>query len=389
MFDSPEPGGQPPFRYPLARTLPGGLTTNRFGWRGPEIPLDKPPGTIRLAFVGASTTVGLSNLPYSYPEYVVHWLNLWAQRTGAAARFDGINAGREGLISTGIAAVVRQELLPAEPDLVVYYEGANQSLCAQAPGARPQVARDVRAGIVGRVLDLTRNHLQLARRLDDLVRRLDAHDGDEPPKPALSSQWAPADLLPGRLDLTRSDLLPQPERVVLASLDSARAALEKDGGELAVSSFVWLVSDGLRLDPLRHLGIYRHLNEWCWPYRYADVRRALDLHNRIVGLYAETHGLPFIDVASAFPLDPDLFFDSIHLNEAGTRVHAWIVFRALVPLLRARLDAGVLPRSDRVALTEHPHIKPAQPFNPTCGTMTPHAVPAPPTPAPRKDDRFL
>jgi hypothetical protein len=51
-----------------------------FGWRGPEIPLDKPAGTIRIAFVGASTTVGLFDLPFSYPEYVVHWLNLWAER---------------------------------------------------------------------------------------------------------------------------------------------------------------------------------------------------------------------------------------------------------------------------------------------------------------------
>ena len=41
-------------------------------------------------------------------------------------RFDGINAGRNGLGSSDIAAIVRGEILPAEPDLVVYYEGSNQ-----------------------------------------------------------------------------------------------------------------------------------------------------------------------------------------------------------------------------------------------------------------------
>ena len=126
VFDAPDPISQPIYRQPLNTTTPHGLVTNRFGWRGPDLPIDKPAGTIRIAFVGASTTIGAHWDPFSYPEYVVHWLNLWAASTRIPVRFDGINAGREGLISTSSAAIVRQELLPMEVDLVVNYEGANQ-----------------------------------------------------------------------------------------------------------------------------------------------------------------------------------------------------------------------------------------------------------------------
>ena len=127
VFDPPEPNPQPIYRFPLNVTTPLGLVTNQFGWRGPDIPLTKPARTVRVAFVGASTTVGGHELPFSYPELVVHWLNTWAERSGRQVRFDGINAGREGLVSASFVAIVRQELLVAEPDLVVYYEGATSS----------------------------------------------------------------------------------------------------------------------------------------------------------------------------------------------------------------------------------------------------------------------
>src|SRR5262249_24344933 len=119
VFDPTEPNVQPVYRFPPDVTTPSGLVTNQFGWRGPPIPPDKPAETVRIAFVGASTTVGAHEFPFSYPEYVGHWLNVWSERIGRSVHFDVINAAREGITSSGIAAIVRQELLAAEPDLVV------------------------------------------------------------------------------------------------------------------------------------------------------------------------------------------------------------------------------------------------------------------------------
>ena len=366
VFDPPEPSPEPPFRYPPSQTLPGGLVTNRFGWRGPDLPIDKPSRTIRLAFVGASTTVGLYQLPFSYPEYVVHWLNLWAQRAHLDVHFDGINAGREGIGSHAIAAVIRQELLPAEPDLVIYYEGANQSLCVQrAIGAPPRPEPSGAPAVIDRIAGATRAYSQIARRLEGLAQRLRAHGGYEPPKPALDLDWWPSGIDEAHPDIRRNDL-PRPEAQILRDLESARTSLEAEGAELALSSFIWLVFEGLRLDPVRDVVIYNHLNGGCWPYRYADLRRAVDLHNHILEQYAAAHRLPFIDAAAAFPPDPELFYDAVHLNTDGTRLQAWIVFRALVPIVRSHLESGVWPRPDRVPQTEHPVIGPGQPFTVSC-----------------------
>ena len=67
-------------RYPTYRHLrnispPGWFVTNSFGWRGSDILLNKPPATIRIAFVGASTTIDAFGVPFSHPELVQNRLN--------------------------------------------------------------------------------------------------------------------------------------------------------------------------------------------------------------------------------------------------------------------------------------------------------------------------
>src|SRR5690242_11836091 len=43
-------------RVPIANLSKGRITVNSLGFRGPEITVPKPAGTVRLAFLGASTT---------------------------------------------------------------------------------------------------------------------------------------------------------------------------------------------------------------------------------------------------------------------------------------------------------------------------------------------
>src|SRR5215510_11420793 len=125
-YDPAEPSAHPPYRYLAGVATPYGLVTNRLGFRGHEISPDKPDHVVRIAFVGASTTVGNHSYPFSYPELIEPWLNLWAQANAPGVRFEIVNAGREGILSSDIAAIVRQDVAPLEPDLIVYYEGANQ-----------------------------------------------------------------------------------------------------------------------------------------------------------------------------------------------------------------------------------------------------------------------
>jgi hypothetical protein len=93
----------PGYRFPADQTLESGLVTNQFGLRGHPLSLAKPARTIRIAFLGASTTVGFHPFPFSYPEYVEHWLNRFAEANRYDVRFEALNGGREGVNSNDIA----------------------------------------------------------------------------------------------------------------------------------------------------------------------------------------------------------------------------------------------------------------------------------------------
>jgi len=342
--------------YPTYRHLPhvhpaGVFVSNNFGWRGHDVALNRPDGVIRIAFVGASTTIDGYGVAFSHPELVEFWLNTWAVATGRPYSFEVINAGRSGIDSTSIAAVVRQELVPVDPDLVVFYEGANQFWPGQLMQTRLGRLFATPAQTFRRSL-AAENYSVLVNRLLRVVDRVTGGDGSEPLKPPYRVSW-PADVDERDPDLSARDL-PMDLNRVIADLDRMRGALAPGHGELAVSSFVWLVHEGLKLDLKRHLAIYRYLNDSYWPVGYALMRRMADFQNRVFAKYARTAAIPYFDVAGAYPQDPDLFDDGIHMNYAGVRLQAWIFVQSLVPVILARTQAGVWPRPAPAVRSGHP-----------------------------------
>ncbi len=355
VFVPPQETPRPVYRLPRGITAPNGLSTNRLGFRGPEIPLDKPPGRVRIAFVGASTTQGPADGGFSYPERVVHWLNLWLAGAGSEVRVDGINAGREGINSPDIAAIVVQELLPLEPDLVVYYEGSNQFSFRElllSPSGEPLEWQSRAQTKPGWLEDRS----ALARRLSVATGALRRAGGRELQKPEYVLDW-PAGLDEQAPDLSRTEL-PAGLRRALLDLETIRGALASAHAELALCSFVWQVREGMVLDPVRDAQLHDYLNRSWWPYRYRDLRRMADLQNRALRQFAKQHGLRFLDVAGRFPEDPTLFGDAVHMRPAGTRLMAWVVFLEMLPWFEDRLAAGALPRPDRDQLTRHPNQAP-------------------------------
>jgi len=340
-------------RYPLYRFLPDattplGLVTNRMGWRGPPIDLAKPARVVRIAFIGASTTVNSHFYPFSYPELVGGWLNRWAAARSLDVRFEVINAGRESISSPDIEAIVRGELLPFRPDLVVYYEGANQfflsTMLTSLPAGDPvRPGGNVEEGPLSRWLRDASQHSALARRLQSALG-LVGHPGNggEWPKPDYTLLW-PNGLDEGDPDIARADL-PVNLSAIIADLDRIRADLKGIDAELVMSSFKWLVHDGMVADPVRDRSLIEHLNVGKFPFRYRDLERMAAFQNRVFAKYAAAHGLAFIDVAGRMPEDRRLYTDAVHFSYGGVRLHAWIDLQALVPLIEQRLASGKWPR---------------------------------------------
>jgi hypothetical protein len=133
-----------------------------------------------------------------------------------------------------------------------------------------------------------------------------------------------------------------------------RADLAAVGGELVLSSFIWMVRDRMVLNPIRNKVLWEDLNYRHFPYRYRDIERLAAFQNRVFAKYAATHGLLFIDVAGRMPLDPDLFADAVHESWAGMRLKAWVVLQQLVPIIEQRLASGAWPKPVPAMGDSHP-----------------------------------
>lgn len=363
LYDPPGGAPRPPYRYMPDATQPTGLVTNQMGWRGAPIEMPRGDRTIRIVFVGSSTTVGAPHLPFSYPELVGYWLNRWADSQKLPVHFEVLNSARESIASTDNVAVVRNEVAPLRPDLVVYYEGGNQfelrSIVDKVPprSAAPKVPP---ATTAPGWLPTASRYSAIAARIRAAVGMAgSSQDGREWPKPDYRLQW------PEGLDESDPDLsyprLPVNLNLIQRDLDAMRTAVRQVGSDFAVSSFLWMVKDGMVLDPVRHRYILEQLNSGYYPFRYRDIERLSNFQNRLLAKYAKTHGIPFIDTARYMPLDPDLFVDAVHTNYAGLRLQAWITFNLLMPVVEKHLADRSWPR-------------PMDPAAPALPTITPRKI---------------
>lgn len=110
-------------RVPAAGLARGRISINSLGFRGPEIAIPKPAGTVRLAFLGASTTwCG----EVSGNDAV--WAHLVAESLGKTfptVRFDYVNAGVQGYTMSSLLKSMELRVAALQPDVVVIYEASN------------------------------------------------------------------------------------------------------------------------------------------------------------------------------------------------------------------------------------------------------------------------
>lgn len=110
-------------RVPIANFSSGRISINSLGFRGPDIAVPKPPGTVRLAFLGASTTWcgEVSGNDYVWPKLVTDALG----QAAAGVRLDYVNAGVPGLTMESLLKNLEHRVAPLQPDVIVIYEAAS------------------------------------------------------------------------------------------------------------------------------------------------------------------------------------------------------------------------------------------------------------------------
>jgi len=342
----------PPFRllpnkvYPGENREPGGYVTNSFGFLSPEISIKKPAQTIRIAFVGSSTTADEGSYPHRFSDLIEHWLNLWAEQQRLSLRFETINAARGGLTSTDIAAIVRDEILPLQPDLILYYEGANQFW----PFQFLQIPSDFKIGQEIQPLHHYTKHSiikysALAEWVENLFIYHDCKGGFELDKPYFSSTW-PAAFNATQLNLANPNL-PLNLSIILNDWNHIRDAAHEIQAEFIPLSFIWYSHANMTLTIPQNYALWQSLNRGFWPANYAWIEQMAAFQNRVFRQYAQDQHLNFIDIASVYPKNPDFFVDAVHMTYEGSRLRAWIIYNKLLPLLQRKIANKELPKTLR------------------------------------------
>jgi lysophospholipase L1-like esterase len=106
------------------------VTANNHGFRGPDFEDAKAPGVARVITLGASSTYGYRNRnEETYPFYLQQYLNraLESRSCGEFRSFEVLNFGIPHLSSVNIHALFAAEGLALDPDVVTFYEGANET----------------------------------------------------------------------------------------------------------------------------------------------------------------------------------------------------------------------------------------------------------------------
>jgi lysophospholipase L1-like esterase len=141
-------------------------TINAEGFRGADFTIDKQPGTIRILTMGASSTFGYHDRDdETYPFLLERDLQATAP---PGVKYEVINFAIPHATTDNVLAMLRNEGLRLSPDVVTFYEGANDCAAIEPRGGPQQEG----------FLDRAVRRSVLIAMLDRIVPRSNAVDAD-------------------------------------------------------------------------------------------------------------------------------------------------------------------------------------------------------------------
>lgn len=292
-------------RVPKTGSRFGPITINSLGFRGPEIADPKRAGTVRIAFLGASTTfcAEASSNDAVWPHLVV--ASLRKRFTGT--RFDYVNAGIPGYTVSSSTRNLELRVSPLHPDLIVIYHATNdlsgelRGMAARESGAAsiapPESSWLSRHSLLWNLV--TKNlQLMLARSAAESESRVSTRVDPE----ALGTGF--------RKDLTTLVRAGKATgaKVALVTFSTQLRARQDAAARRTAMQSALLYMPGFDFDQL--LAAYRR-------------------YNVIIREVASSEAVLLVEGENEIPGDPKHFVDSVHFTDAGNSAQAARVAEAL------------------------------------------------------------
>ena len=308
-------------------------SSNSWGFRGAEFPIRKRTGVLRVVCLGASTTEGMQGDEETYPYFLRQELS----QLFPGREIEVINAGHHGQDIDDLLEILRQRVLPLEPDIILFYEAANNINW-------PEFIKGLPAPCFGdcwlrQYPDWYGSLYRRSALFDLITESFGLNDRKPPPMPHL-------------LDDSFSEASITHYREVLSEI--VREATDR-GSTIVLSSFVTIAREELTVSVNDKPLIYREVYRRLYPLTPGEVARVYAIFNQQSAAVARELNVPYADVVSQFPRDPQYFYlDYIHLSPEGDRLPAKLfadfLARAVIPTLingqrdnpttAARLRAG-------------------------------------------------
>lgn len=275
----------------------GSIKINSLGFRGPEVQVPKPVGTIRLAFLGASTTycAEVSNNAMTWPHLV--WAKL--QDQWPSIRFDYINAAVPGYDVAHSLKALQHRIKHLGPDIIFIYHATNDV-------STNSFRLAVKNGIATKRTEQTLSWLSKYSLLSYLAEKnaliLWQQRRARDPQQKLSFD-APTLAEPFRKDLT---------------------ALVRESKEIADLVVLITFSHRLRRDQTPEDQAAAAVTSFYYmPYMSIDgLLSAFDAYNQVIREVAAETAALLIGDELTIPGDGNHFVDSVHFTDTGSRAMA-------------------------------------------------------------------
>lgn len=313
--------------YPLHpnrfRSFHRPLRLNQYGHFGPDFIAEKPPGTLRVACLGASTTannIADDERDYSYPELLRDGLarSLADRRPGHDVEV--LNCGIGGWVSTDILINFLLNILYLKPDYVILYHGFNDLHLHLMPDFRTDYAH-------GRM------------NLGEVLWRIKIAYYFPKIRWWHSYEWL-KDWMFGTGNI-RNDVL---RMILKQSPDLSRSFADLSVEQQNLRSLAAVC---------RHHGIRIVFSSFCH-YDYdpgllsTRYREGVAQENRLMRELAAEFDAPFIDQAALMPAEQEYFVDAVHFTPLGMERLARNFRDAILADLERRGWPGSVPLSQPV-----------------------------------------
>ena len=117
------------------------IRINSMGFRGEETTYRRPPGVVRVVCLGGSTTFGSISDGFTWPEKLEERL----EARDPEADFEVLNLGTDGGVSHHDLINLEFHGIHFDPDLVILYQGANDSRNWGRPDFRPDYSHSMQS----------------------------------------------------------------------------------------------------------------------------------------------------------------------------------------------------------------------------------------------------